>query len=218
MTLDDVLSQLLPEEVPADIDFNKPEPGAFPPAFKPSQQSFVFRLPENADQQFEVATIAGRKCLQVNFLAVVTIEGREAKIPFQRANTYKTDKMDNSSIGNLIRSLELKEAYEQNLAETGDVNAAIVRTLQAADGRAVGLADFGWSAAFKDSLTVFATRTTKTIVPKKAGGYTIQPWPRDAQGAYTATVADPATGSEKYANLEIVRFRIAKPVQQTVTA
>jgi hypothetical protein len=214
-TLDDVLSQLQPEEVPQDINFNAPEPGAFAPAFKPSTQTFVFHLPEDMDKQFEVVTIKDRKWLQVNFNVTVNVDGTDRKVMFQRANTFKTDKMDNSSIGNLIRSLELKEAYEQNLAETGDVNAAIVRTLQAADGRAAGSADFGWSAAFKDSLTVFRTSTNKTIPPKKAGGYTIQPWPRDSQGAYLPTVADPASGSEKYANLEIVRFRIAKPSMVT---
>jgi len=214
-TLDDVLSQLQPEEVPSEINFNAPEPGAFAPAFKPSTQTFVFHLPDDQDRQFEVATIAGKKCLQVNFNVTVNVDGTDRKIMFQRANTFKTDKMDNSSIGNLIRSLELKEAYEQNLAETGDVNAAIVRTLQAADGRAAGSADFGWSAAFKESLTVFRTSTNKTIPAKKPGGYTIQPWPRDAQGAYLPTVADPASGTEKYANLEIVRFRIAKPTMVT---
>jgi hypothetical protein len=211
MNLDEVLQSLVAEEVPTDINFNAPEPGAFPPAFKPSQQTFVFHLPEDSDRQFEVATIGGKKCLQCNFNVTVNVEGNDRKVMFQRANTYKTDRMDNSSIGNLIRSLELKDAYEQNLAETGDVNAAIVRTLQAADGRAAGSADFGWSAAFKDSLTVFRTSTNKTVPPKKSGGYTIQPWPRDAQGAYLPTVADPASGTEKYANLEIVRFRIAKP-------
>jgi hypothetical protein len=215
MNLDEVLQSLVAEEVPEGIDFNKPEPGAFPPAFKPSTQTFVFHLPEDTDKQFEVATVGGKKVLQCNFNVTVNVDGTDRKVMFQRANTYKTDKMDNSSIGNLIRSLELKEAYEQNLNETGDVNAAIVRTLQAADGRAAGSADFGWSAAFKDSLTVFRTSTNKTIPPKKAGGYTIQPWPRDAQGAYLPTVADPASGTEKYANLEIVRFRIAKPTMVT---
>lgn len=215
MNLDEVLQGLQAEEVPTDINWNAPEPGSFPPAFKPSQQTFIFNLPEDTDKQFQIAEIAGRKCLQVNFNVTVNVDGTDRKIMFQRANTFKTDKMDNSSIGNLIRSLELKEAYEQNLAETGDVNAAIVRTLQAADGRAAGSADFGWSAAFKESLTVFRTSTNKTIPAKKPGGYTIQPWPRDAQGAYVATVADPASGSEKYPNLEIVRFRIAKPSMVT---
>jgi hypothetical protein len=214
-TLDDVLSQLQPEEVPQDINFNAPEPGAFAPAFKPSTQTFVFHLPEDQDRQFEVVTIQNRKWLQCNFNVTVNVDGTDRKVMFQRANTFKTDKMDNSSIGNLIRSMELKEAYEQNLAETGDVNAAIVRTLQAADGRAAGSADFGWSAAFKDSLTIFSTKTNKTIPAKASGKYTTQPWPRDAQGAYCATVADPASGQEKYPNLEIVRFRIAKPSMVT---
>lgn len=218
MNLDEVLQSLVTEEVPTDINFNAPEPGAFPPAFKPSTQTFVFHLPEDTDRQFEVATIAGRKCLQCNFNVTVNVDGNDRKVMFQRANTFKTDKMDNSSIGNLIRSLELKDAYEQCLAETGDVNAAIMRVLQAADGRAAGSADFGWSAAFKESLTVFRTSTNKTIAPKKAGGYTIQPWPRDSQGAYCATVADPASGREKYPNLEIVRFRIANPSPVGVSA
>src|ERR1700677_808316 len=107
MNLDEVLQGLAQEEVPTDINWNAPEPGSFPPAFKPGQQAFVFHLPEDTEKQFEIATIAGRKCLQCNFNVTVNVEGTDRKVMFQRANTFKTDKMDNSSIGNLIRSLEL---------------------------------------------------------------------------------------------------------------
>jgi len=214
-TLDEVLSQLRDEETPTDINFNAPEPGAFPPAFAPSTHSFVFRLTDKADDQFTTVEIEGRKYLQVNFIAEVEHEGTTRKVMFQRANTYKTDKMDNSSIGNLIRSLQLREAYEENLSETGDSNTALVNTLAAADGRAVGYAAFGWTAAFKDSLVVFRTGASKKRPSKKAGGYTTLPSPRNSDGSFLPTVPDPQGGSEKYGNLEITNFKIAKPTPVT---
>lgn|SRR5574341_102077 len=214
-TLDEVLNQLRDEEVPTEIDFNAPEPGAFPPAFAPSTHPFTFRLVEDATKQFEVVEIEGRKYLQVNFVAEVEHEGTTRKVMFQKANTYKTDKMDNSSIGNLIRSLELRDAYEEARSATGDANEAFVQTLQAADGRAVGLAAFGWSAAFKDALVVYRTAASKKRPAKKSGGYTTLPWPRDREGKFLPTVPDPQGGSEKYGNLEITTFKIAKPTPVT---
>jgi hypothetical protein len=119
--------------------------------------------------------------------------------------------MDNSGAGNLIRSLELREAYESNLRETGSNDLAIVRTLQAASGRAVGYAGFGWSAAFKESLTVYETGRTKVQMPKRASDYKRVPWPRNAEGGYLDTVPDPQTGAQKYGRLGITRLKIAKP-------
>jgi hypothetical protein len=213
-TLDEILGQLQQEEVPLDINFSAPEPGAFPPAFAPTggkdnpPRPFVFHLMET--DPFTIADIQSKKWLQCNFVAHVDVNGTERKINFQRATTFKNDRMNNSAIGDLIRSLDLQEVYEQNRQETGDFNQAIVRTLQQADGRAAGLADFGWTVAFKEALTVFKTNTNKVIPAKAAGKYTVQPWPRDAQNQFLPTVADPTTGEEKYGNLEITRFRIAK--------
>jgi hypothetical protein len=214
MNLDEVLQGLAQEESPADINWNAPESGAFPPAFAPTggkdnpPKAFMFRLAEQ--DPFGVVEIAGKKHLSVNFTAEVDVNGTTRKINFQRANTFKNDKMNNSSIGELIRSLELQEVYETNRQETGDFNQAIVRTLQQADGRAAGLADFGWTVAFKEALTVFKTNASKVRTPNKPGGYTVKPWPRTADGQFAMTVADPTTGEEKYGNLEITRFRIAK--------
>jgi hypothetical protein len=214
MNLDEVLAGLQQEEVPQDINFNAPESGAFPPAFAPTggkdnpPKAFLFRLAES--DAFGIVEIAGKKHLSVNFTAEVDVNGTTRKINFQRANTFKNDKMNNSSIGELIRSLELQEVFEQNRQETGDFNQAVVRTLQQADGRAAGLADFGWTMAFKEAKVVFKTSASKERKPTKVGGYTVQPWPRGADGQFAMTVADPGTKEEKYGNLEITRFRIAK--------
>jgi len=214
MTLDEVLGQLQPEDVPTEINFNAPEPGAFPPAFAPTggkdnpHKPFVFHL--NEQDPFGVVEIMGKKHLSVNFTAVVDVNGTERKINFQRANTFKNDRMNNSSIGDLIRSLDLQEVYEQNRQETGDFNQAIVRTLQQADARAAGLADFGWTVAFKGANVVYKTNASKSRKRNRPEGYDTEPWPRTADGTFKPTVADPATGEEKYGNLEITRFRIAK--------
>ena len=214
MNLDEVLSQLQGEEVPADIDFNAPEPGAFPPAFKPGDHSFIFHLVEEGqgDGPFSVAEIKGGKYLQCNFVAEALLGGGDtSKVPFCRVTTYKSDKMANSQAGDLIRSLELRDAYESNLRESGTSDLALVRTLQAASGRAVGFASFGWSAAFKESLTVYETGRTKIAMPKKPTDYKRCPWPRDAQGQYLDTVPDPQSGAQKYGRLGITRLKIAKP-------
>ena len=78
MNLDEVLSQLQGEEVPGEIDFNAPEPGAFPPAFKPSDKSFVFHLIEEGtgDGPFSVQEIKGKKHLKVNFTAEALLEDK----------------------------------------------------------------------------------------------------------------------------------------------
>jgi hypothetical protein len=185
MNLDEVLQGLAQEEMPTEINFSAPESGAFPPAFAPTGGK------DNPPKAFMF------RLADTDPFGVVEI-------------TFKNDKMNNSSIGELIRSLELQEVYETNRQETGDFNQAIVRTLQQADGRAAGLADFGWTVAFKEALVVFKTNASKVRTPNKPGGYTVKPWPRVADGQFAMTVADPTTGEEKYGNLEITRFRIAK--------
>ena len=212
-TLDEILGQLQQEEVPTDINFNAPEPGAFPPAFAPTggkdnpPKTFLFHL--NEQEPFGVVEIQGRKWLSVNFTATVDVNGTERKVNYQRANTFKNDKMNNSSVGELIRALNLQEVYEQNRHETGDFNQAVINTLQQADGRAAGLADFGWTVAFKGANVVYKTSATKDRKRTRPEGYDTKPWPRNADGTFMPTVADPATGEEKYGNLEITRFRIA---------
>lgn len=210
-TLEQVLSSLTTEDVPQDIDFNAPEPGAFTPAFTPGTRKFIFHLIEPSEnaQPFEAVAINGKNYLQVNFIAeAVKDDGSTVKVAYQRASTYKTEKMANSKVGELIRSLGLQSQYQANLAQAASFNAAVVQTLQEASGRAAGNADFGWTAAFKDSLVVYRTSTGKKISPRKDGGYTTLPWPRNADGSYQLTVSDPATGQQKYGNLEIVRFRL----------
>jgi hypothetical protein len=222
MNLDEVLAGLTPEDAPTDINFNAPESGAFPPAFAPTggkdnpPRPFIFKLAEN--DAFGTVEIAGKKHLSVNFTAQVDVNGTTRNINFQRANTFKNDKMNNSSVGELIRSLELQEVYEQNRQETGDFYRAIAQTLQQADGRAAGLADFGWTVAFKEALVVFKTNASKVRTPNKPGGYTVKPWPRLADGSFALTVADPTTSEEKYGNLEITRFRIAKSGSSTTAS
>ena len=210
-TLQEVLNSLQNEEVPQDIDFNAPEPGSFAPAFRPGTRKFLFHLVEASDTAapFQAVIIKGKPWLQVNFIAeAINDDGSTTKVPFQRVSSYKTEKMANSQVGELIRSLGLQAEYQANL-NGGGFNAAVIQTLQGATGRATGTAEFGWSAAFKDSLTMFRTATGKRIAPKKEGGYTTLPWPRNADGTYASTVTDPATSQQKYGRLEIVRFRLS---------
>lgn len=224
--LDDVLSQLQGEEI-GEINWNAPDPGAFRPPLDPQQNvEFKFYLPgefpssvNNHPDAFTTVEIKGKKYLQVNFGALITFtkaDGSvgEKMVAFQRASTYKTDKMENSNVGDLIRSLGLHAEYRQAFDETGDVNKAITLILSAASGRAIGHADVGWGAFFKDAKTSYKTSQGKKVVNDK--GYVTLPWPRGADGKYVASVSDPGTGEEKYGNLELVRFRLPKPAPVTV--
>ncbi len=203
---------LVEEQVPFDVDFDAPEPGSFPPAFEPSTRDFLFTLVEPSEQvqPFEVVEIQGKQWLQVNYIATVEVDGKEVKIPFQRASAFKTEKMRNSRLADLIRSLKLREEYQAAVQQTGSPIEAVKLVLAEASGRKLGTADFGWSAAFKDSKVIYRTGLTKVIAPKKEDGYTSMPWPRNGNGGYAASVTDPQSGQEKYGRLEVVRLRIGK--------
>jgi hypothetical protein len=208
-TYDDVLSQLQPEEVPLEVNINAPDPGARPPAIKPTN-NVPFRFVLNAEKPTEL--IRDGRHVQINFTAVIDVPKAdggtyEKEVRFQKADTFKGDWMDNCSAFDLIRSMHLERAFHENMASCGDARKAIVATLLAADGM-IGRADFGWTARFSESQLTYRTGQAKRYTNK--GGWTTDAWPRNADGTYTDTVSDPATGEEKYPNLEVIRFRIVK--------
>jgi hypothetical protein len=213
-SLHDTLNGLVPEEVPTEVNPTAPEPGARPPAIKPTA-NIPFRFVLDGEKPQEL--IRDGRHAQINFTAVIDVPMKdggtyEKEVRFQKVDTFKGDWMDNCSAFDLIRSLGLVAEYNDNAQQFGDVRKALVATLIAADGK-YGTADFGWAVKFKESKLIYRTSQGSRYTNKS--GWTTDKWPRSSDGSFCETVSDPVTGEEKYANLEIVRFRIAKPSMVT---
>lgn len=196
----------LPEEVPA-IDWDAPEPGSFPPRIYPATYKFLFRLPESQEDQFEAVVIQKVPCLQVNYIADIAVSDipedqrvgdlsgvESVKLTFQRASTYKTEKMTNSMVGDLLRALNLKPEAGVPMNKTW-----IMETLRAADGRAYGWAEIGWRVYNKDLDTEISTH------PNKKKGHL--PWPR-GNNKRVELMAQFPNGTKAYGSEFVARFKL----------
>lgn len=196
--LEEILSQLNAEPVVEAIDWDAPEAGQFPPRLAPGTYSFVFSLPKEADKQFDLVEIpkaSGHKYLSVTHEAefVNTADpSKPIKLNFCRANTYKHEKMAISSMGDLLRSIG------QRLDTSTPSATQIVDALRAADGRASGRAEIGWSRYCK------ACDHTVSTHPRKDQ----TKWPRDTDGKPVAVVACPNCGDRGYGREEIMRYKL----------
>ncbi len=215
MTYEETQNSLAADDV-KEVDFNAPEPGSMPPPLVPGTYKFIFHLIDETEDNKPFETVEQkddegnmiRSYRQVNFVAeVLKDDGTTVRVPFQRASSFQTEKMANSRMGDLVRSLGLNQEYLNARMSGLGVVGALEAALEQANGNKAGRAEFAWTVAFKESLTIYSTAATKVRLPKKPGGYTIKPWPtRELDGSFTPAIGE--GGQKKFARLEITRFRL----------
>ena len=181
-----------------EIDYNAPEPGAFPPSIQPGTFDFQFKLEEDP---YSTVKIQGKDYLQVAFIAVPA-EGQPLR--FQRASFYKHEKMPNSMAADLIRSLGVRIAGP--LSKDTIDNAF-------KDAEATGK-HFRGEVAWR-SYCKACDKTVSTHPRKKKGDMA---WPRDVEHNPVMLATCPGCGSKNYGRADIVRFKLPESEQSTTVA
>lgn len=204
----DINSLGLPPEEVGQIDYDAPEPGAFPPSLKVGSYTFIFKLEEDPFDTVEIECEdhIKRKFLTISHIAKTEVQEvaengdptmREVELRYQRVNFYKHSKMTNSSAGDLIRAL--------NIRFTGSVTAqAVEQELRAIEERRSYLADVGWRAYCKNCEVEISTNARKKRI--KAGDQ-VQ-WPKDKTGNYVEMAECPKCHTKMYGNAEITRYKL----------
>lgn len=179
-----------------EIDYNAPEPGSFPPQVEPGKYNFVFKLADKEPFSFSpIPKNGGSNQLIVKLAPEVVLPGGEVKrVAFQQVNTFKSPKMSNSSVGELLRALDIR----LDRPTVGNIREA----LTAASGQKTFRGEVAWEAYFKD------TQVTVSTQPRKSKGDL--PWPKDANGKLEQFAANPATGDKVYARERITRYLLPK--------
>ena len=210
----------LPPEAVGDIDYNAPEPGAFPPQLKPGRYCFVFHLGPLAEApandyydtvEIEDPPASGfkKKYMQVFHHATTTVQvngadTQEVTLNYQRVNFYKHPKMTNSSAGDLIRAMGLH-------VDGPLTPPAIDGLFRSVDGRRSYDADVVWRMFCK------TCNVTVSTAPRKKKGDI--PWPKpDASGNLPEMVACPQCHQRQYAQAEILRYRLPQAQEAPAVA
>ena len=194
----------LPDEQIPEIDYNAPEPGSFPPQIAPGVYEFLFHLPESASDRFDKQTVSGKdfavfvheaEALRDSKGEAVpqTSDGKQPVLRYQRASTYKHEKMPNSMLGDLLRSLNLHIDGPLTLRAVADA-------LAAQDGRATYKGEIGWRSYCKG-----CDQTVSTHPRKKKGDVA---WPRTADGHFEPMATCPKCGAKSYGNAEVIRYKL----------
>jgi len=196
----ETLLSTLGEETPVDIDYDAPEPGQFPPQVEIGDHEFIFHLPEKSEDRFDTVAIQGANYLSVTTELEIAVPSKEqpAMIRYQRVNDYKHPKMTNSSVGDLVRCLDIKP--EQ------DGRRGIANALIGADGRARGIAQIGWERYCKSCQQIVSTAPRKRKAPKKNDA----PWPRGVDKKPELIVACPSCGEKGYGREVVVNWKLPK--------
>jgi len=201
----------LPTDDVVEIDYDAPEPGSFPPQLYPGEFVALFKLEDDPFTTVEIAPVEGqpkRKYFQVNHIAVITHQvpssedpslmiDEEVSLRFQRVNAYKHPKMSNSSLGDLIRALNLRFS-------TTPTPEVIASELRQVDGRATYSCEVGWRAYCKDCEIDISTHARK----KKVKSGDAAAWPKGADGQYEPQAACPKCHKKYFGNAEIMRYKL----------
>lgn len=201
--------QLSPDAVP-EGDWDAPESGSFPPHLTPGTYEFIFHMPDDPSQAFELGQAkdasgnpAGAPYLVILYEVEAVAKGdgtplqpNEAtgeypRLRFQRASFYKSEKMPISFGQDLLRALGLRVSPF--------TPTAIKEALYGASGRVRFRGEVGWRAYFKGSQVTVSTR------PRRKKGEL--PWPKAADGAYELMAVDPS-GEKAYGREEVIRFKL----------
>ena len=188
---------LTPEQLePGQVDYDAPESGSIPPQVPVGTHEFLFVGLE--DDPYSIQTVQGKNYLQVAYRARCL--DNEKELRFQRVSTYKSEKMNNSILAELIRALGIRV---DNL-EPQTVDEA----LRAIEGRKTFQAHTDWRAYNKATGESFST--TPNI---KKGEQRVT---KNGDGSFEqqATWAD---GTKSYLSAEINPFRFKLPAVAATT-
>ena len=200
MSLDEMLSNFTPEDVPENVY----DSDRFPPRFQPGQRiRFLFRF-EDESQKPAVTLTEKKYVVRVSFqaeaLQTITKDGEQA-IPattsgnqpilrFQQVDsrTFKNNEgnLVPSSLHRLFRALVGRDAAKL----TGTDPRLIIAKLRELDGRETFDGTIGWKLYNGDTQTEYATTTKKQRDYEKPDGTVAhyEPWPLDEQGQPARTV------------------------------
>lgn len=194
----ETLLATLGEEAVVEIDYDAPEAGSFQPRVLPGTYDFIFHMPEDQSTAFDKVSIQGKDYLSVTHEMDVIVPGEEepVRIKFCRVNDYKHEKMANSSLGELVRSLGIKP-------ETND-RRGLVNALKSADGRARGRAQIAWSRYCKSCQHIVSTAPRKRKPPKKNDS----PWPRNPDKTPQLVVECPFCADKGYGREEVQNYKL----------
>jgi hypothetical protein len=199
-----------------EVDWDAPESGNLPPALKPGEYLFLFKLSDNREDWFDAIeakvgenpdkTPIKRRFLVLQYTPVAVAnsggtpianeDGTPITLPKQRSSFYKSDKMLISQGAELLRCLGIKI--------TGAMTpAAVEQAVQQVDGRVQFNGQLGWRTFFRD------TETTVSTFPRRKKGELA--WPQNGDRTYQDMAVDPSTGQKAYGYPEIYRVKALKP-------
>ena len=182
---------LNPEQLePGQVDYDAPESGSIPPQVPVGTHEFLFNGLE--DDPYSIQVVKEKNYLQVTYRVQCLTNDKELR--FQRVSTYKSEKMNNSMLAELLRALGIKVG---NL-EPQTVNAALLGVA----GRGTFRAHVDWRAYNKVTGETFSTS------PNISKGE--QRVPRNGDGGYDEKV-NWADGTTTYLGSEINPFRFKLP-------
>lgn len=204
-TLDEVLAKLAaaPAVEYEAVDWDAPEAGQFPPRVAPGIYDFVFSL-EDTDpfSAVEIPAASGHLHLQLQYKAEVidpkNTNGSAPVIRFQRASSYKHEKMQISMLDDLVRSMGHKLSARPSPLE-------YTQFFQSQSGTARARGEVGWRRFCKACNVTVSTHPRKGHVK----------WPRDAANQPVQTVACPGCGDKGFGREEIVRLRLPEKVESS---
>lgn len=194
-SLEEVLAKLQAEPVIEHVDWDAPEAGQFPPRLLPGVYDFLFALEDDPFSAVEIPQKSGHHHLQVAFKADI-VDPKDptntVQLRFQRASSYKHEKMPIDMLSDLVRSLGHR-------LPPGAGPEEYTALLQGISGRAKGRGEVGWRRYCKACDMTVSTHPRKNDVK----------WPRDAaSGKPFPTVECPGCSDKGYGREEIVRFRL----------
>ena len=213
----DLQSLGLSEQAAPAVDYDAPEMGQQPPVAYPGIYTFLFKMPEDKGSWFdkqEVEMVKGNPGSKRAFLVVHAVpaiiayhasrdaagqpvpvdadSGQPPQLPPQRFSFFKSDRMQISQGGELLRALGMR---------LNNIFAEIEPALTQVDGRVTFMGELGWRAFFQ------STGTTVSTHPRKKKGEIL--WPRGADGQPELLAVNPATGEKAYGYPDI--FKIVPP-------
>lgn len=189
---DETLTENL-ESTPIDND--APESGSIPPQVPVGTHEFLFNGFE--DDPYNIQTVNGKKYLQVAYRVQCLTNDKELR--FQRVSTYKSEKMSNSLVFELLRALGLKVPDLEK--------QTIVDALGAVAGRGTFKAEVLWRG-----YNTATGESYSTSPNTKKGEMRV---PRNGDGTFEERVTwgdDTIT----YLSAEINPFRFKLPVAVTI--
>ena len=178
------------------IDPNAPESGSVPPQVPVGTHEFLFNGFE--DDPYGIQTVSGKNYFQISYRVQCLTNDKELR--FQRVSTYKSEKMANSLVFELIRALGLTVPDLEK--------QTIVDALSPIAGRGTFRADVLWAGYNAGTGEKYSTNPN---IPK--GDMKV---PKNGDGNFEERV-EWADGTTTYLRAEINPFRFKLPAVAVTT-